>query len=183
MSSSDEQQDEQRDNQLDVSVWASFHERPEPAPSELLSPASELATVLQRYWLDVDGQRAAAREAVAGAHAATAEQAVLVFRLTAVLDTNEDTLAQAGLDLLYRQLRVLRNQMTQAMKGTGLEVVDPVGRPFAEVADLVQVISWRHGPEFGDEVVAETFDPIVMHDRELVRPGRVVMGAPGKETV
>ena len=175
MSSSDEQQD--------LSAWAVFRERPEPAPAEMLSPASEMATVLQRYWLDLDGQRAANREAVADAHAAAAEQAVLVFQLSALLDDNADTFADAGLDRLHRRLRVLGNQMTQAVASTGLEVIDPAGLPFAEVAEMVQVIGWRHGPEFAHEVVAETVAPIVLHDVELVRPGRVIMGAPDKETV
>lgn len=175
MSSSDEQQE--------LPTWSVFRERAEQAPAELLSPASELAAVLQRYWLDLDGQRAATRDAVAEAHTAAAEQAVLVFQLSSVLDSNEDTFAGAGLTKLHRQLRVLRNQMTHAMARTGLQVVDPVGLPFAEIADLVQVIGWRHGPEFTDEVVAETVDPIVRHDVELVRPGRVIMGAPDKETV
>lgn len=168
---------------LDAAWWEHFHERPEPTPADLLSPASELAAVLHRYRADVDGERAATREAVARAHAAAAEQAVLVFQLATALDGNEDAFAGAGLDRLHQRLRVLRNQMTRALAGTGVETVDPVGKPFAEVADLVQVVGWRHGPEFGDEVVAETIDPIVMHDEELVRPGRVVMGAPDEETM
>jgi hypothetical protein len=163
--------------------WAAFRERPEPPPGELLSPASEVAALLQRYRNDLDANRATDQAALADAHAAAADQAVLVFHLAAVLRRDEAAFADAGLTRVHRRLNALRNQMAQAIERTGLAVVDPTGQAFDEVADLVHVIGWRHGPEFAGEVVAETIEPIVRHERELVRPGRVVMGSPDKESM
>lgn len=167
----------------DELTWAAFRERPEPPPGELLSPASEVAALLQRYRNDLAGQKAADRTALADAHSAAADQAALVFHLAAVLAQHQDAFAAAGLTRVHRQLNALRHQMAQATGRTGLRVVDPTGQAFDEVADLVQVIGWRHGPEFAGEVVAETVEPIVCHETELVRPGRVVMGAPDKESM
>jgi hypothetical protein len=158
-------------------------ERPEPLPGELLSPASEMAALLQRYQNDLAERRAADQAALADAHSAAADQAVLVFHLAAVLGRDETVFAGAGLTRVHRQLNALRNQMAQAIERSGLRVVDPTGQAFDEVADLVHVIGWRHGPEFAGEVVAETIEPIVCHETELVRPGRVVMGSPDKESM
>jgi len=167
----------------DELTWATFRERPEPPPGELLSPASEIAALLQRYRNDLDSQRTADQAALADAQGAAADQAVLVFHLAAVLGRDEGAFADAGLTRLHRQLNALRHQMAQAIERTGLRVVDPTGQAFDDVADLVHVIGWRHGPEFAGEVVAETIEPIVRHETELVRPGRVVMGAPDKESM
>lgn len=164
-------------------TWEAFRERPEPPAGELLSPASEVAALLQRYQHDLADQRAADQAALADAHSAAADQAVLVFHLAAVLGRDETAFADAGLTRVHRRLNALRNQMSQAIERTGLRVVDPTGQAFDEVADLVHVIGWRHGPEFAGEVVAETIEPIVRHETELVRPGRVVMGSPDKESM
>lgn len=167
----------------DELTWTAFQERPEPPTSELLSPASEVAALLQRYQNDLAEQKATDQAALADAHSAAADQATLVFHLAAVLGRDEAAFADAGLTRVHRRLNALRHQMAQAIERTGLRVVDPTGQAFDEVADLVHVIGWRHGPEFAGEVVAETIEPIVRNDTELVRPGRVVMGAPDKESM
>ena len=73
--------------------------------------------------------------------------------------------------------------MIDALKATGLEVVVPVVKPFDEVAEMVHVEGWRHHEEFSAEVVAEVQEPIVIFRGALVRPGRVVMGAPPQEVI
>jgi len=158
-----------------------------PAPVELLSPASELAAALQRCRRDLEAERSAARESADRAHGASAEQAVLVFHLSSALARHDAALADAGLQVVRRTLRVLRDQLLVALGQDGLTVVDPVGRPYDEVADDVRVAGWRHGPEYPGEVVAETIEPIIHCGAEVVRPGRVIMGAPdqaatGEET-
>lgn len=158
--------------------WSAIRERPVPAPAELLSPSAELSAALQQCWRQLDDERARTREVAAEADAAAAEHAVLVHRLDTVLAGNEDALTAAGLGGVHRQLRILRNQMLAALKQTGLEIVDPVGRPFDEVADAVRVLSRRNSADFSSEVVAETIEPIIRHGVETVRPGRVIVGAP-----
>lgn len=158
--------------------WPAIRERAVPAPAELLSPSAELGAALQRCWQQLDRERARTREVAADADAAAAEHAVLLHRFGIVLRDNEDALTAAGLGGVQRQLRILRDQMLAALKETGLEIVDPVGRPFDEVADAVRVLYWRNEPEFSSQVVAETIEPIVRHGVETVRPGRVIGGAP-----
>jgi hypothetical protein len=158
--------------------WSAFQPRPVGSPVELRSPASELGAALQRGRRELTAARAAADDAVATARADAAEQAVLVFRLSVVLQRHDQAIADAGLAVAGRTLRVLRDQMLAALERTGLTVVDPAGQPYREVADAVDVAGWRHGPEFTDEVVAETLDPIVRHDSGTIRLGRVIMGAP-----
>ena len=159
--------------------WSAFTERPAgPDPVPLLSPAQELAAALQ------EGQKAlrTAREDGAAALdrvlAIVADQAALVFRLGVVLAESEDKLREAGLGRIRTQLSIVRRQMAEALDGAGLDVVDPVGTPFDEAQEHVEVVGWRHGAEFTDQVVAETIEPIVRHDGVVVRSGRVIMGAP-----
>lgn len=172
MSSSDE-----------VFGWPAFRERSGPAPVELLSPAVELGAALQRCWQELEIERGRTRDVASEADAAAAEHAVLVFHLSTVLRRNEEALTEAGLDGVHRQLRIVRDQMLEALKLTDLDVVDPVGLPFDEVAHAVRVDAWRYGPDFSGQVVAETIEPIIRHGVETVRPGRVIMGAPATNSV
>jgi molecular chaperone GrpE (heat shock protein) len=95
-----------------------------------------------------------------------------------VVARTEEALVAAGSKRAHQQLRIVRDRMLAALEDAGLEVVDPEGRPFDDVVDLVDVIGWRHGPQFPAQVVAETIEPIVLHDNALVRTGRVIMGGP-----
>lgn len=161
--------------------WSAFGRRPVGEPVELVSPSSELGAALQRCRRDLTAERAAAAEAAATTRADVAELAVLVFRFSAVLNHHDQAIADAGLKSAGRTLRVLRDQMLSALGHAGLTVVDPVGLPYDAVAAAVEVAGWRHGPDFPGEVVAETVEPIIGHGAEVVRLGRVIMGAPEPE--
>jgi molecular chaperone GrpE (heat shock protein) len=158
--------------------WSAFRERTASMDVELRSPASELAAVLQRHQQDLDAERDMTRRAVAAGIAVAAEQAVLVSQLGAVLKRGEEALATAGMTTMHRQLRIVQEQMADALGATDLVVVDPLGKPFDETAEMVDVVGWRHGAEYPGEVVAETIEPIVLHNGAVVRHGRVIMGAP-----
>lgn len=161
--------------------WSVFPEREVPFDVELLSPALEMAAVLQRYRSDLD----AAQQKVETVHRngllQLAQQAVFVIQLAAALDRYRADLKQASLDKVHKHLRVLKDQMLDALKQAGLEIDIPTGKSFDEVADLVDVEGWRHHEDFSSEVVAEMLEPIVTHRGKLIRPGRVVMGAPLQE--
>jgi hypothetical protein len=145
---------------------------------ELLSPARELATLLQRYRTDLDNQQRATDQAVADTLSIAVEQAVLVFHLATTLRRNETGLANAGLGKVHKQLRVLHDQMQANLADGELCIRDPVGAAFRDVADVVDVVGWRHSSVFVEEVVAETIEPVVLHRGRMIRQGRVVMGAP-----
>ncbi|MFF3573719.1 hypothetical protein ACFYXQ_38775 [Nocardia jiangxiensis] len=161
--------------------WSAFRPRPVHKPVELHSPASELGAALQRCRRDLNAERAASAEAAATARAEAAEQAALVFRLSTVLRENDQAMLDAGLKRTGRILRVVCDQMLSALDRAGLTVQDPAGQPYRDVADAVEVAGWRHASDFHDEVVAETIEPIIRHGDEVVRLGRVVMGAPAPE--
>lgn len=167
MSSSDEPLD-----------WGAFAERPVPVEEDVLSPASELAALLQLHRADLDAAQEEGRQSRADGLARLARQAVLVFQLESALSRYKDQLEGASFGGVHRHLRVLKDQMRDALREAEIEIIDPTGRPFDDVVDKVEVEGWRHGPQFEAEVVAQVAEPLVMHDGALLRPGRVVMGAP-----
>ncbi|HJP72920.1 MAG TPA: hypothetical protein VJ914_01555 [Pseudonocardiaceae bacterium] len=159
--------------------WSAFTERTTgPEVADLLSPAQELSAALQGVQKSLQAAREEGRTVVDDVLKAAAAQAALVFQLGVVVARNTDALQEAGLGKVTRQLDVLRKQMTRALEKFELVVDDPVGRPFNDAEAHVDVVDWRRGAEFTDEVVAETIEPIVLHNGSVIRSGRVIMGAP-----
>ncbi|WP_067489636.1 hypothetical protein [Actinomadura hibisca] len=158
--------------------WDAFAERPAPPELEIDSPAREVRAVLRRYQADLSAERGRARDATGDALAVAVDQGALVARLESALERHREALRAAGLGRVHLELRVLKDQMVEALRGGGVTFEDPAGRPLAEVADRVEVIGWRHAAGYPAEVVAETHDAVVLHRGTVVRPGQVTMGAP-----
>lgn len=158
--------------------WDVFAVRPAQVELAAGSPATELADVLQRFHAALRAERGRTRNATDDALAVAVEQAGLIARLESALARHQDALAGAGLGRVHLELRVLKDQMVDALRGGGVTVEDPMGRPVAEVDDRVEAVGWRHGTEFTAEVVAEVHAPIVWYRDAVIRPGRVTMGAP-----
>lgn len=160
--------------------WSAFAERATgPEVADLLSPAQELSAALQGVQKSLQAAREEGRTVVDDVLTAAAAQAALVFQLGVVIARNTDALREAGLGKVTRQLDVVRRQMTRALDQFGLVVDDPAGRSFNDAEAHVDVVDWRSGVEFTDEVVAETIEPIVLHNGSVIRSGRVIMGKPG----
>jgi hypothetical protein len=162
----------------DLPGWETFALRDAPEAVDILSPASEVAALLQRYRAEVDQATSAASGAERRGLEALAEQAVLAAQLASALERYAAQLKDAGLERVHRHLRVIKDQMFAACAAAGLDLIVPLGASFDEVADLVHVEGWRHRDEFTAEVVAEVVEPIIKHGGTLLRHGRVVMGAP-----
>lgn len=159
--------------------WGSFAVREVPAGlEETVSPEAELAGVLQRRHDDLSAARGAAAGAAADARSTVFELASLVGRLDQVIVAAEARMADSGQQRLHRQLRVLKDQMLQCLGDDDVEVRDPLGRTAQDVADWTDPVGWRHGPQFTEEVVAQTDEPAVFHRDVVVRLARVVMGSP-----
>ena len=158
--------------------WSAFAEREVPVAVEFLSPAAEAASLLQLYQSSLAAAGIRRDEVQSAGLRALAQQAVFVFQLEAALERYQADLIQASLPRVHRHLRVLKDQMLDALTAFGLEIDVPRGKPFEDVADLVHVDGWRHHEQFTAEVVAEVTEPIVKSGGALVRLGRVVMGAP-----
>jgi hypothetical protein len=157
--------------------WDEFCERP-TAHIELRSPAAELAAVLQRSSTDLHDTVQAAAVLRREAYVALAAQAALAVELERALAHYETQLLDASLPRVHRHLRILKDRMLDAICATGIEIERLTGRPTDEVLDIVDVDHWRHAPEFEEQVVAELLEPAVLFEGELLRTGRVVMGAP-----
>ena len=158
--------------------WSKFSEREVHVEPELLSPAAEAASLLQFLHDSLRAAGVTRDEVQSAGLRALAQQAVFVFQLEAALQRYQPNLAEGPLVRIHRHLRVLKDQMLDALAGFGLDIDVPRGRSFDDVADLVHVDGWRHHEQFTSEVVAEVTEPIVKFGGAVVRLGRVVMGAP-----
>jgi hypothetical protein len=164
--------------------WDVFTERPVPEAAEpLVSPASELGSLLQRYRADLGAAEAQNRTAAIEGRTTAIEQAVLVGHLERALEGLSSDLQDAGLTRGYKQLRVIKDQMLAALADGGITIEDPEGKAIHEVEDQVDVIDWRYGPHYTAEVVARTHEVIVFHQGSVVRIGQVEMGAPAPEGI
>ncbi|MYW68223.1 hypothetical protein GTY65_29715 [Streptomyces sp. SID8379] len=162
--------------------WAEFAERPLPeGGDEAVSPQAELAGVLQRRHEDLSAARGEAAQAASGARDTVFELASLVGRLEQLIADSEQPLADSGQARLHRRLRILKEQMLQTLRDDAVEVRDPLGLPADEVADWVDPVGWRYGPQFTAETVAQTDEPAVFHRGAVVRLARVFMGSPEPE--
>lgn len=173
MSSSDS-----RDARNTFPDWAVFGPREVPGEVELLSPAAEAAGLLQLYHGDLAAARQQQEDVRMAGLRALAQQAVFAFQFGAALERYQPELTQGTLLRAHRHLRVLKDQMLDALRAAGLEIEVPLGQSFEQVADAVHVDGWRHESRFTSEVVAEVSEPIVKAGGALIRLGRVVMGAP-----
>lgn len=148
--------------------WVEFVERavPEFDPG---SPASELASVLERHYADLEAAAHAAAEGRTQGLRALAEQAVLAAELERQL------VASDGGDT---PLRALKDRMLAQIEAAGLEIVHLDGAAAAAVAEIAEIESWRYDDRYASEVVVEVLEVAVLHLGRPLRRGRVVMGAP-----
>lgn len=148
------------------------------AEFELLSPAAELAQVLQRAHADLEAAARAGAESRVQGLRALAEQAVLAVELENVLERDPAWRGDATLRRLYATLRGLQERMLGQIAATGLEVIRLRGASAGSVRDVIEVESWRYDEAYAGEVVVDELEVAVRLDGRPVRMGRVVMGAP-----
>ncbi len=158
--------------------WSLFSERNSPVEVELVSPASEVTAILRRCQMALEEAQQTIEQTRKQGLMALANQAVLVAQLTDTIEHYAPNLAQASLAKVHRSLRILKDQMLAGLADAGLEIEVPLGKSFDEVERWVNIDGWRHHESFSGEVVAEVVEAIVRYDGKLLRPGRVVMGAP-----
>ena len=158
--------------------WAVFSKRQVPLDVELLSPASEMVGLLQKYSCEMDKAKQETESVRREWLKVVAQQAVFAVQLESALKRYEPLLAKASLERIYKHIRIIKDQMLADIKNAGLEVSVPLGKAFNEVADNVSVDGWIHNESFTSEVVADVVEPIVTFNGKLLRAGRVVMGAP-----
>jgi len=160
-------------------TFADYTLRELPIEGEFLSLTSEIAALLDRndrHLQDVEDQHAGQ---VADMHASAGRVVQLVCHLETALGDCQDAMDQADLSRPFRRLRIIKDQLKDHLARSGYRWQDPTGRPFTEeLAEQVQVDGWRHDDQFTVETVAETREPVVLLDDELLLPGAVIVGAP-----
>ena len=157
--------------------WSIFSEREVPADIEWLSPISEVATLLQASHTALNTKQQALEDTRQEGLAALAQQAVFIFQLETRLNQYKSKFEEAALTKVYRSLRIIKDQMLDALRNVGLEIINPLGKSFDEVADLVTVVGWRHDASFTMESVVEVLEPIICKGNTVIRSGSVMMGA------
>jgi hypothetical protein len=158
--------------------WSLFSEREVPFEVDLLSPASEMAAALQQSVSSVRAAREETEGVRSDSLSMLAKQAVLVVQMDKALAMYENDVQKDSMTKIHRHLRILKDQMFDALKKAGLEIVVPFGQSFEEVSESVHVQGWRHGEQYQAEIVAEVLEPSVWYCGRLVHLGRVIMGAP-----
>jgi hypothetical protein len=159
--------------------WDAFARREvPPVAGDFISPEGELVSLLQRHEQELLRSRERAVDDAARVREVIFSLAVFGGRLDQLTAEAEGPMAVRGLFPLHRQLRVLKDQMLQALTDDGIEVRDPTGLPVEQVMDWVDVTGWLHRDEFTEEVVAQTHERAVFHGGAVVRLARVLMGGP-----
>ena len=136
--------------------WDMFQMREVPIEVEILSPAAETIALLQSRLTDIRAVQTVSDEKHTAGLDALAQQAVFVVQLEASLQNYKTKFEEANLNKVYRALRIVKDQMLTALQEAGLEVIIPLGKPFDEVAEYVDVLGWRHHEDFTGEVVVES---------------------------
>lgn len=158
--------------------WDAFKERDVPVNVELISPAAEVASLLQGIGSMLSDTQQCIDDARDADLQALACQGVLVVQLASALEFHESEFNENSLQKTFRHFRVIKDQMLEAIEQAGLQVFVPLGEEFDKIADDVHVVGWRHNEAFESEQVVEVIEPIVRKNGRLIHMGRVVMGAP-----
>ncbi|GHJ42010.1 hypothetical protein [Streptomyces sp. TS71-3] len=162
----------------DPDGWEAFAERPAPGAMDPPSPDREVARAVQQLRKVLDASRRQTDDQLSAVREVVADLARQAWRLDALLLEAAGPLREAGKGNLHKRLDVVRKEIRDRLADLDIEAEDPTGRPFDAVADVVDVLRWRHEPGFTTEEVAETYEPIVRDGSVVVRYGQVVVGAP-----
>ncbi|MGH3795781.1 MAG: hypothetical protein ACRDSP_12930 [Pseudonocardiaceae bacterium] len=92
-------------------------------------------------------------------------------------------LMSAGLGDEVELLRAITDRFSHAFERAGVDIIDPLGRPYPEVADLVDLAHVEPTADAARLVVTATVQAgLRLADGELVRRATVALGAPESGT-
>lgn len=155
--------------------WTLFSEREVTLEvHDLLSPASEVGAMLQHHEATLARLQQEAAHQQRASLQTLIQQAILVYKFAVRLDEVKSSLETR----VYRSLRLLKDQMFDALKVAGIEIEVPLGQPYQHIEDRVNAAGWRHQKEFTEETVIEVLEPIVLYQATPVHLGTVTVGVP-----
>ncbi|MBE2193184.1 MAG: hypothetical protein IAE83_03325 [Anaerolinea sp.] len=150
-----------------------------PPNYTLLSPAAEVAALLKDHarekqaWVNTSAQEGHKQDQLLGALTA------LVFQLEEAVNRARTPMVERELKREHQELRLIKDQIVDLLKGAGFTWRNPQGERFeGDLPDQVSVDGWRHGPQFAETVIAQVREPIIHKGDQVVREGKVTVGAP-----
>jgi len=159
--------------------WTLFSEREATLEvHDLLSPASEVGAMLQHHETTLTRMQQEAAEQQRASLQTLIQQAILVYKFAVRLDEVKNSLERSSETRAYRSLRLLKDQMFDALKAAGIEIEVPLGQPYRHIEDRVNAEGWRQQKELTEETVIEVLEPIVLHQATPVHLGTVIVGIP-----
>lgn len=167
--------------------WSLFAEREEvKLDVDLISPAAAMAALLQFQQQALQEVRRAGENEHMAWVRAIAALAVQVGRIEMLLSNysaasaalSEERGGQTPLVKFYRSVRIVKDQMIELLRNHGIEIMIPLGKTYEEVANNVQIDSWKYHADYTVEVIAEVLEAGVVVRGEVVQQARVIMGAP-----
>jgi molecular chaperone GrpE (heat shock protein) len=160
------------------SIWSQFTERDVLQEAAPRSPHLEIMTVLQAWYTHRKVMEKQIAETEDRWLDRLAELTVFIYHLEQCLEEYQSCMAEQGLTQAFRHLQMIKNQVVDTIRKTGIVILDPKKCKYAQISDLVNVIDWVYKQEFLEEVVTGVKDPVILYNERVLRLGRVVMGAP-----
>lgn len=154
-------------------------EHPKPIPSRMdyVTPALEGAVIIKKKIAQKEQIETIHKKEKEEANSLLGKLATSVFLTEKALERFEDTLIKKDLKNVYREFRVLKNQMRRSLEEYGILIVDPQGIIFDdELEEKVEVIGWVFGE--GEKRVKETHVPIITRNNSTIKLGQVVVSSP-----
>jgi len=153
--------------------------RESPAGEEGPGIAEAIEACIRDYASALSDATARAEAVEQRADEALADLANLAWGLELTVREIEQDLANAGLTGAHRRLRLVCDQMRDALAAREVEFEELTGLPFDdEVIERADVDGWRRNESFDSEVVAETVTPVIRIRKRLYRRARIVAGGP-----
>jgi hypothetical protein len=159
--------------------WTLFSEREVTLEvHDLLSPASEVGAMLQHQEATLARMQEEATNQQHTFLQTLIQQTILAYKFAVRLDEVKSSLERSSETRAYRSLRLLKDQMFDALKAAGIEIEIPLGQPYRDIEDRVNAEGWRHQKELTEETVIEVLEPIVLYQAKPVHLGTVTVGVP-----
>jgi hypothetical protein len=156
--------------------------RPAPDGGDPGALAAEIAALLNGHARHIQTLKDKHRQDLLSFRSALARIAQLVFHLERWVGETESGMAQAGLDALWKRLRILKDQLKDRLAAEQYVWIDLTGEDFVStLEEHVRVEGVRRSSQCHREKIVETREPIVLCEGEIVLPGVVVVCVPETE--
>lgn len=151
--------------------------KPLPRGMDHVIPAIEGATIIKKRVAQKEQLEAMLGKEKEKENNLLGQLATYVFLMERALERFEEPLIKNDLKNVFREFRVLKNQMLRSLEDYGVSIEDPSGNVFDDnLEEKVDVIGWVSGE--GEKRVRETHEPIILKDNVTIKLGQVIVSSP-----